>query len=107
MSPAESGVGAQAACSTGAARAMLGCQQQPLSQPQPPLLQPQLLLQQLFPLLPPQQQHRMIIRMMIHRQPQPPPKPLFPQHMFFTSLIPAGLCFPAVVHHSMAQPHPR
>ena len=106
MSPAESGVGAQAACSTGAARAMLGCQQQPLSQPQPPLLQPQLLLQQLFPLLP-QQQHRMIIRTMIHRQPQPPPKPLFPQHMFFTSLIPAGLCFPAVVHHSMAQPHPR
>ena len=58
----------------------LRCQQQPqlLSQPQLLLSQPQ----PLRPLLlPPQQQHRMMISRMIHRQ-LLPPKPLFPQHMF-------------------------
>ena len=55
---------------------------QPLSQPQP---QPLLLLFQLFPL--PQQQHRMMISRMIHRQPLPP-NPLFPQHIFISPRLP-------------------
>ena len=55
---------------------------QPLSQPQP---QPLLLLFQLFPL--PQQQHRMMISRMIHRQ-LLPPNPLFPQHIFVSPHLP-------------------
>ena len=60
-------------------------QPQPLSQPPQPLLQPQLLPPQLFPL--PQQQHRMMISRMIHRQPLPP-NPLFPQHIFVSPRLP-------------------
>ena len=53
-------------------------QQQPSLQPQL-LLQPQPLLPQVPQELPPQQQDRIRMRMMIHQQ--PPPKPLLPQHM--------------------------
>ena len=68
----------------------IALQQQPQSSSQPLLLrlfpQPQLLLPQpqLLPPQPPQQQKRMISRM-IHQEPLPP-QPLFPQHILhFTS----------------------
>lgn len=60
--------------------------QEIFSSQQQPLLQPQLLPQPQpqLPLLP-QQQNRMMIRMMIHRQP-PPPQPLL-QHPIYEYLL--------------------